>query len=115
MMANRRMFSREIMQSDAFIELSNDARLLYVYLNLNADDDGFVDNPKVVARLAGCKYNTVEELKASGFVLECETGVFVVVHWMVHNYIQKDRYHETRFSDAKGKLSVNARKEYVSK
>lgn len=114
-MANRRMFSRDIMQSDAFIELSTEARLLYVYLNLNADDDGFVDNPKGVARLAICQYSTVEELKAAGFVFECETGVFVVVHWMEHNLIRKDRHKETRFQDEKEKLALNARKEYVFK
>ncbi len=115
MMANRRMFSREIMQSDAFIELSPEARLFYVYLNLNADDDGFVDNPKGIARLSGCQYNTVTELKTAGFVLECEEGVFVIVHWMAHNLIRKDRYSETRFVEAKAKMTVNAKKEYVLK
>ena len=112
-MANRRMFSREIMQSDSFIELSTEARLLYVYLNLNADDDGFVDNPKGLARLAGCKYDCMEELKEAGFVMEFDGSVFVVVHWMVHNYIPKDRYKGTRFTEEKAKLAINARKEYT--
>lgn len=112
-MANRRMFSRDILQGDDFIELSTEARLLYVYLNLNADDDGFVDNPRGIARLSGCKYSSIEELKQAGFVLEFENRVFVVTHWMVHNYIPKDRYKATRFIDEKTKLSVNARKEYT--
>ena len=105
-MANRRMFSRDIMQSDAFVELSIEARLLYVYLNLNADDDGFVENPKGISRLSGCNYAEIEELKVANFVIECKTGLFVVVHWMTHNIIQKDRYHETRFLAEKSRLSI---------
>lgn len=111
-MANRRMFSRDIMQSDSFVELSAEARLLYVYLNLNADDDGFVENPKGVARLSVCDYTSIEELKTSNFVIECRAGLFVVVHWMLHNYIQSDRKHETRFTKEKSCLSV-VNKEYV--
>lgn len=111
-MASRRMFSRDIMQSDAFVELSIGVRLCYVYLNLNADDDGFVENPKGVARLSGCDYTGIEELKASKFVIECRTGLFVVVHWMLHNYIQNDRKHETRFTEEKGHLYV-VNKEYI--
>ena len=112
-MANRRMFSRDILQSDAFIDLSNDARLLYIYLNMDADDDGFIENPKGVARLAGCKFDNMEELKAAGFLLECEKGVFVVTHWKIHNSIRRDRKKETRFQGLLGKLKTNTKKEYA--
>lgn len=114
-MASRRMFSRDILQSDNFIDLSIDARLLYIYLNMDADDDGFIENPKGVARIAGCNFGHMEELKAAGFVMECDKGVFVVTHWKIHNAIRKDRKKETRFQGLLSKLGINARKEYTKK
>lgn len=114
-MANRRMFSRDIMTNDAFVELSIEARLLYVYLNLDADDDGFIENPRGVARLSGCKWGSMDELKNAGFVIEFENGVFVVTHWMIHNLIRKDRKKDTRFKGLLSKIGLNARNEYTLK
>jgi hypothetical protein len=107
------MFSRDILQSDSFIDLSNDARLLYIYLNMDADDDGFIENPKGVARLAGCDLDSIKELKTAGFVLECEKGVFVITHWKIHNLIRQDRKKETRFQGLLKKLETNTKKEYA--
>ena len=96
-MANKRMFSKEIINTDRFQSMKLSAQALYFHLGINADDDGFCDNPKGIARLAGCKFDAVRELKDAGYVIDFDGGLFVVVHWMQHNYIQKDRYHETRF------------------
>ena len=91
-MATRRMFSKEVMDSDIFIDMTtNDKTIISFNLNLNADDEGFINNPKAVARFTGLEVESIKELEKNGFVIPFDTGVIVVTHWYMHNQIRKDR------------------------
>lgn len=103
-MANKRMFSREIMESDRFVNLSQSARLLYVYINLNADDDGFTGRTRAIEYLANADDSDLQELIEADFIIRFDTGVIVVTDWKTHNTIQKDRYKETAYLDEKNML-----------
>lgn len=101
-MSERRMFSRTVLESDRFIDLSARAKVLYLYLCLSADDDGAVSNPKTVARTVGSTNDDLEDLVNAGFIISFASGIVVICHWRIHNRIQKDRYkpslHKTDFA-----------------
>lgn len=105
--AERRMFAKTIVTSDAFLDMPATARCLYFTLGMFADDDGFVNNPRSIMRQCGASDDDMKILIAKKFVLLFENGVIVIKHWRIHNYIQKDRYHETKYLQEKGKLTVN--------
>ncbi len=94
-MSERRMFSRTVLESDRFIDLSAKAKVLYLYLCLSADDDGAVSNPKTVARTVGSTNVDIEDLVDAGFIISFPSGIVVICHWRIHNRIQKDRYKPT--------------------
>ncbi len=96
-MAKRRMLNIGIMTSDDFLKLSIKAQLIYLHLNLNADDDGLVGNPIGITRILGIPRKYLEELKAGGYIIEFSSGVVAVTHWHAHNQIRKDRYTESRY------------------
>lgn len=104
-MAKRRMFSKQIIDSDAFLDLPLSTQALYFHLSMRADDDGFLDNSKKIMRMIGAGKNELDLLIAKRFVLQFEDGICVIRHWRVHNYIQKDRYQETFFKQEKAMLS----------
>src|SRR3990167_3515473 len=104
-MAQRRMFSPEIVGSDAFIDMPVSARELYFQLGMKADDDGFV-NPQVTMRTIGATGDDLKVLLLKRFVLPFENGVIVIKHWRINNFIRKDRYKETRYLDEKNLLYV---------
>ena len=106
-MANRRMFDKDLLQADSFVDMDIEARLLYVYLCLNADDDGFVASPKGVARLAGLPPASIEKLAQGGFIKQFESGVIVIREWWLHNYLKNDRYKPTLHSKEKELLSFD--------
>lgn len=91
-MAERRMFSLKITDSDAFLDMPLSTQALYFHLCMHADDDGFVNNPKRVMRAIGSNTDEVELLAEKGFVISFHSGVICITHWKVHNYIAKDRY-----------------------
>ena len=103
-MAQRRMFSLKIIDTDAFMEMPRDVQCLYFHLALRADDDGFVGSPRGIMRRLGAADDELKVLIAKGFVLPFESGVLVIKHWRVHNYIQKDRYEPTQYLEEKEKL-----------
>lgn len=105
-MANRRMFSKDVVATDRFQNMSFEAQALYMQLSLVADDDGFVGAPKRVCRGAGAKETALSELTENGYLMFFPSGVCVVSHWKVNNYIQKDRYKETVYIEEKKQLSV---------
>lgn len=109
-MATRRMFSKEVMYSDIFIDMTTNAKLLYVYLNLNADDEGVISNPKAVARFAGLEVESIKELEKNGFVIPFETGVIVVTHWYMYNQIRKDRAKKTMHLNELSKVKLQNNK-----
>ena len=96
-MAKRRMFAPDVVEMDSFVEMSNEARLLYFYLGLYTDDDGFVNNPKSIARLNMLDIHALDELIENEFVIPFESGIIVITHWNINNKIRKDRYKETEF------------------
>lgn len=100
-MAQRRMFSLKIVDTDAFIDMPPSSQLLYFHLAMRADDDGFVSNPKKIMRFIGCSESDYNELIEKRFVLTFSSGICVIKHWLIHNYIQKDRYMPTKYTDEK--------------
>jgi hypothetical protein len=107
-MAQRRMFTKIITESDAFLDMPISSQLLYFHLAMNADDDGFVSSPKRVIRSSGCKEDDLSVLKAKEFILPFDTGVIVIKHWRMHNYIQNDRKHKTiHTSELESVVNVN--------
>ena len=91
-MAERRMFAKSVVESDAFLDMPATARLLYFHFGMQADDDGFLNSPKAVMRMVGCVQDDVSILVAKGFIIPFDSGVIVIRHWKQSNYIQKDRY-----------------------
>ena len=100
-MAQRRMFSKKIVETDFFMEMSPTAKLLYFYLNMSADDDGFVGNPKTIKLISGATDDDLKILIAKQFIIPFDSGVIVIKDWKIHNYIQKDRYNQTQYLDEK--------------
>ena len=98
-MAERRMFAKTIVLSDAFLDMPLSTRCLYFTLGMFADDDGFVNNPKSIMRQVGASIDDMNLLIAKKFILSFDSGVIVIKHWRIHNYIQKDRYKETKYID----------------
>ena len=112
-MAERRMFAKSIVTSDAFLDLPATARCLYFALGMEADDDGFVGSPKSIMRQVGSSLDDMNILLARGFILVFESGVVCITHWRVHNYIRNDRYKKTRFSIEKQNLKLGSANEYL--
>lgn len=112
-MANRRMFARTVTESDSFLDLSKDAQLLWFHLGLVADDDGFLNSARRVMRLCGISESALSELVNAGFLLEFDSGVYLVRDWLINNQLRADRYHETTFQHEKSLVSLNESKQYV--
>lgn len=112
-MAERRMFAKKITESDAFLDMPSSTQMLYFHLSMNADDDGFVNNPKKIQRMCGASDNDFKLLIAKSFVLLFESGVIVIKHWKMHNYIQADRYRPTDYVEEKSMLGLKKNKAYT--
>lgn len=111
-MAERRMFAKTIIDSDAFLDMPISARLLYYDLGMRADDDGFVNNPKKIARIIGASDDDLKVLLSKSFILSFDTGVIVIKHWRLNNYIRNDRYKETVYKEEKAILIEKDNKVY---
>ena len=111
-MAERRMFAKTIIDSDCFLDMPLSAQALYFHLSMRADDDGFVNNPKRIQRMIGASDDDCRLLIAKQYVLTFESGLIVIRHWKVHNYIQKDRYNATTFTAEKSTLQLTENNEY---
>ena len=111
-MAERRMFAKSIIDSDAFLEMPISARLLYYDLSMRADDDGFNNSPKKVMRTIGATTDDMNILIARKFIIPFENGVVVIKHWRIHNYIRKDTYKETNYKDEKARLEYDENNAY---
>ena len=106
-MAERRMFSLSVVDSDAFLDMPLSSQALYFHLSMRADDDGFVNNPKKIQRTIGASDGDAEMLVVRKFIMPFETGVVVIRHWRINNLLRRDRYRETVYQDEKKKLSVD--------
>lgn len=106
-MAERRMFSKSIIWCDMFLEMPLSSQALYMHLNMSADDDGFVGNPKTILRMIGASEDDFKILVIKGFVIVFESGIIVITHWKRNNYIHKDRYKGTIYKDEKSYLNIS--------
>lgn len=106
-MADRRMFSKSIIDSDLFLDMPQSAQCLYFHLAMRADDDGFVNAPRKIQRMIGASEDDCRLLVAKQFLVPFDTGVVVIRHWRIHNYIQKDRYKETIYQQEKSTLFLD--------
>ena len=105
-MAQRRMISKKIVDTDAFLDMPPTGRLLYYDLLMRADDDGFVSNPRKIMRMTLSSQDDMKILITKEFIIPFETGVCVVKHWRVHNLIRADRYTETEYKTEKETLQI---------
>ena len=112
-MAERRMFSKKIIDTDAFLDMPLSTRLLYYDLAMRADDDGFISSPKKITRMIGCSEDDLKLLIVKQFIIPFESGVCVIKDWRIHNYIQKDRYHGTQYVIEKSQLKINENGSYT--
>jgi hypothetical protein len=114
-MAERRMFTQKIIDSDAFLDMPLTTQALYFHLNMRADDDGFINNPKKICRMIGASEDDLKLLIAKRFVLAFEKGVIVIKHWRMHNLIRKDRYSPTQYEDEFMSLDIKDNGSYTEK
>ena len=112
-MAERRMFAKTVIDSDAFLDMPLSTQALYFHLSMRADDDGFINNPKKLQRMVGCADDDLKLLIAKNFIIPFESGVVVIKHWKIHNYIRNDRYKETVYQEEKSKLNTKGNKAYT--
>lgn len=112
-MAERRMFAKTIIDSDAFLDMPLSAQALYFHLAMRADDDGFINNPKKIQRMVGASDDDCKLLLLKRFVLAFESGVIVIKHWKIHNYIRSDRYKPTIYEEEKALLEEKENKAYT--
>ena len=114
-MAERRMFAKTIIDSDAFLDMPLSAQALYFHLSMRADDEGFVNNPKKIQRSIGASDDDCKLLILKRFILTFESGVIVIKHWRIHNYIRSDRYKETLYKEERQSLTLNEDNAYTEK
>ena len=112
-MAEKRMFSKTIVLSDAFLDMPMSARCLYFTLGMLADDDGFVSSPKGIMRQCGASPDDLNVLIARRYVLAFESGVIVIKHWRINNYLRQDRYTPTTYVEEKETLTLDAKGAYT--
>ena len=103
-MAEKRMFTQKIIDSDAFLDMPLSTQALYFHLNMRADDDGFINNPKKIMRMIGASEDDLKLLITKRFIIAFDNGVVVVKHWRMHNLLRKDRYTETQYVEQKNML-----------
>lgn len=111
-MAERRMFAKSIIDSDAFVEMPMSTQCLYFHLGMKADDDGVVNNPKSIMRMIGAKEDDMNVLIAKKFVLVLDNQVIVIKHWKINNYIQNDRYVPSKYKHLIEQLELDENKSY---
>ena len=111
-MAERRMFSKTIIDSDIFLDMPTSSRLLYYDLAMRADDDGFINNPRKIARMTGASDDDLKILASKNYIIPFDSGIVVIRHWRVHNYIRKDTYNETQYKLEKSTLELDNNKCY---
>lgn len=112
-MAERRMFAKTIIDSDAFLDMPLSAQALYFHLSMRADDEGFVNNAKKIQRMVGASDDDCKLLVLKRFILTFESGVIVIKHWKIHNYIRNDRFKETVYVKEKSSLALNENNAYT--
>jgi len=114
-LAEKRMFTQKIIDSDAFLEMPLSTQALYFHLNMRADDDGFVNSPKRIQRTVGASEDDLKLLIMKRFVIGFENGVIVIKHWRMHNTLRKDRYNPTQYQEELAQLEVKGNNAYTER
>lgn len=114
-MAERRMFAKSIIDSDMFLDMPLSTQALYFHLSMRADDEGFINNPKRIMRTVGCNEDDMRLLITKQYIIPFDSGIVVIKHWRIHNYIQSDRKKNTNFVDEMEQLQVEKNKTYSLK
>ena len=107
------MFAKTIIDSDAFIDMPLSTQALYFHLSMRADDEGFINNPRKIQRMVGAADDDLKVLITKKFIIPFESGIVVIKHWKIHNYIQKDRFKETVYTDEKSLLETKDNNAYT--
>lgn len=108
----RRMISSKVVDTDNFLDMPATSQNLYFHLLMHADDDGFLGNPKTITRSIGAHQDDLKLLIEKGYLFVFEDGAIAIKDWFIHNYIPKDRYHETVYKEDKKKLEVTETQQY---
>ena len=111
-MAQKRMFSLKVIDTDSFTDMAVSAQALYFHLGMHGDDDGFVASPKKIARSIGCSDNDIQVLAKNGFIITFDSGVVVVTDWKINNTLKADRYTETIYLEEKSLLQTEENGRY---
>lgn len=114
-MAQKRMFSLQIVDTDAFLEMPMSSQLLYFHLAMRADDEGFVGNPKKIIKIVGSNEDDFKILVGKRFLLTFESGVVVIKHWLIHNTIRMDRFNPTKYEGEKQGLTTKENGAYTER
>lgn len=109
------MFAKTIIDSDAFLDMPLTTQALYFHLSMRADDEGFINNPKKIMRMIGASDDELRLLVAKSFIIPFESGVCVIKHWKIHNYLRNDRFKPTVYSEEKAQLVIKENKAYSKK
>lgn len=112
-MAEKRMFAKSIVLSDAFLDMPLSARCLYFTLGMLADDEGFVGSPKAIMRQCGASQDDMNVLISKRYVLVFDSGVIVIKHWRINNFLRNDRTHETTYLEEKNTLILDEKGAYT--
>ena len=112
-MADKRMFSKTIVDSDAFLDMPLSTQALYFHFGMRADDDGFVNGPKKIQKMISASEDDIRVLIAKGFVIPFDSGVIVIKHWKMHNTLKSDRYKPTTHQEEKALLFEKPNKAYT--
>lgn len=112
-MAQKRMFSLAVTDTDKFLDMSASAQALYFHLGMHGDDDGFVASPKKIARGVGCNDDDLRLLASKGYIIPFESGVIVIVDWNINNTLKNDRYHKTIFAAERALVSEDSAGRWV--
>lgn len=112
-MAERRMMSKKVIDTDLFMSMSSSTQTLYFHLLLRADDEGFIGNTKNIMQLTGSNDIDLESLVANKFIIMLPSGICVIRHWNVQNSIQKDRFTSSQYTEEKGLLRITKDRVYV--
>ena len=107
------MFAKTIIDSDAFIDMPLSTQALYFHLSMRGDDDGFINNPKKIQRMIGASDDDLKVLIMKRFIIPFESGIVVIKHWKIHNYIQKDRYKPTVYTEEKKLIDTKGNGAYT--
>lgn len=112
-MAQKRMFSLQVIDTDQFMDMPLSTQALYFHLGMHRDDDGFVASPKKIARAAGCNDDDLRLLAVEGYIIPFDSGVIVVTDWNINNTLKNDRYRETAYLEEKAALIVDKSGRYI--